>query len=609
MRGSIHFVFSLLLLNNIILAQGSFTYKRQLSYKQCDKCNCKKSRSYKLVSSNLTSNQKKCAENDMYATIKTKEILQGATSGGLFAGFNAPQEGCGDDCYHDFKLTYDNVENVRVDECFSESQKQKLANDNNIQEAKIKQQRLQEENARTIERQKIESINRLRELAKKDFENKDYSAATQRINNIFADNGTRTAWDYWCLGMCEIENSDYENALKNFKNGVDYFSNTKESSYRQTLYSEASENLRIAYNTIGWRLLFKKNFSLALQYLKQGADIYPNDLFIIGNLTHAYLLSGNYTVAKQMYIDNKGKSLNSKLSWVSMVNDDFKEFQEKGILNEHFQEILNLMNEISLLKHSGFSAGYYTKEDKVIFNIFSNEKPVINLDVNKNNIIDEKIDKRFVAQGNQSIIIDNRVGEKIDNKKINSTSSCNLLYFAESNSFEFSIPIKEFNIVDGSFKSFQFKKEDKFLTEGKDFNIYAFMEALTELKSLILSNILKCDNYLLSKDPNVISNSNYYKTSLEKYLSIISLLLGETQNRLNRGEGKNFETGSTDDTIIATFREAYKDLKNNYNYLSNELSNNIVHVSFSVIQGDNCRQVLNQGFEKSYYVVVKDVVK
>ena len=163
MKNKILLLIGLFAFSLSIFAQGNFSYKRQLSYKQCENCNCKKSRSYKIISTNLSSFQSNCAQEDINADLTVKEMFQNGTSGGgLFAGFNLPQEGCGDDCpRHEFQNTSDDVETVYVDDCFTEAQKQK----NNQQ--KINEQKNKEEEEARIA---SERINLKEFLKKKDQE-------------------------------------------------------------------------------------------------------------------------------------------------------------------------------------------------------------------------------------------------------------------------------------------------------------------------------------------------------------------------------------------------------------------------------------------------------
>jgi tetratricopeptide (TPR) repeat protein len=141
--------------------------------------------------------------------------------------------------------------------------------------------------------------------------------------------------DYWSMASSLINQSDYPNAMHLLKFGIEKFPNNQ----------EALKNLNSGYNKIGWDLILKKEFQAALFYLKEGTEIFPSNLFIIGNLAHAYLLTGDYKTAKKMYTKNKGINLTPELSWVSMVNGDFKDFQAAGITNKHFQDILQLMNK------------------------------------------------------------------------------------------------------------------------------------------------------------------------------------------------------------------------------------------------------------------------
>lgn len=126
MKASLRILLILMISIKLSFAQESFSYKRQLSYKQCTKCGCKKTRSYQLKSNNLTNTQIKCAENDMNAEIKVKELLQGGTSGGLFAAYNAPQEGCRNDCYHEFSNASDKIETIQISDCSTNKTKNQI---------------------------------------------------------------------------------------------------------------------------------------------------------------------------------------------------------------------------------------------------------------------------------------------------------------------------------------------------------------------------------------------------------------------------------------------------------------------------------------------------
>jgi hypothetical protein len=174
-------LFGFLLVSLSIFAQSSFSYKRQLNYKQCEKCNCKKSRSYKIISTNLTSTQLVCAQEDNRANLTVKEMFQNGTSGGLFGGFNPPQEGCGNDCYHEFVNASDEVETVKIDECLTESQRQKIRDEQ--ERVKNEEIRLEKEQNRIAQNEQ-KRINDLRDNAYLDYDNKKIQDAGKKFQEI-----------------------------------------------------------------------------------------------------------------------------------------------------------------------------------------------------------------------------------------------------------------------------------------------------------------------------------------------------------------------------------------------------------------------------------------
>ncbi len=181
MKNKILFLLGFFLVSLPILAQGNFSYKRQLSYQQCENCSCKKSRSYKIISNNLSSFQRNCAQEDINADLTVKEMLQNGTSGGLFGGFNLPQEGCGDDCYHEFQNTSDNVETVQVDDCLTESQRQKIRDEQ--ERVKNEEIRLEKEQNRIAKNEQTR-INDLRDNAYLDYDNKKIQDACKKFQEI-----------------------------------------------------------------------------------------------------------------------------------------------------------------------------------------------------------------------------------------------------------------------------------------------------------------------------------------------------------------------------------------------------------------------------------------
>ena len=98
-----------------------------------------------------------------------------------------------------------------------------------------------------------------------------------------------------------------------------------------------------AYNEIGWCSMLSKDFKTALKYLAMGYAKYPNDLYIRGNLAHAYLLNGYFEDAKKIYLENKHEKLTKDMNWKEMVESDYKTFREMGIYVSQMDEIKKLL--------------------------------------------------------------------------------------------------------------------------------------------------------------------------------------------------------------------------------------------------------------------------
>lgn len=219
MKNKILLLFSFFVVYQSISAQSAFSYKRQLNYQQCKKCDCKISRSYKIISTNLTSTQLVCAQEDNRANLTVKEMFQNGTSGGLFGGFNPPQEGCGNDCYHEFVNASDEVETVKIDECLTESQRQKNRDEQErvkneeikldqekTQNAKNEQKRINELRISAINNYKqnnlILSIEKYKEIVAYHIKNKTYKYYDQEVRDL-SD-----------LSWMLIKNKQFEEAYK-----------------------------------------------------------------------------------------------------------------------------------------------------------------------------------------------------------------------------------------------------------------------------------------------------------------------------------------------------------------------------------------------------------
>ena len=164
-----------------VFSQNAFSFKRQLNYQQCKKCYCKKSRKYSIISTNLTSSQLVCAQEDNRSNLSVKEMFQNGTSGGLFGGSNPRQEGCGNDCYHEFINAKDEVETVKINECLTENQRQ--INRNEQQTAQEQEQRKKEDKEQ-IANKELKRIKELRKNAYLDVQNDKFGEACKKFKDL-----------------------------------------------------------------------------------------------------------------------------------------------------------------------------------------------------------------------------------------------------------------------------------------------------------------------------------------------------------------------------------------------------------------------------------------
>ena len=200
-------------------SQNAFSFKRQLNYQQCKKCYCKKSRTYSIISTNLTSSQMVCAQEDNRALLTVKEMLQNGTSGGLFGGSNPRQEGCGNDCYHEFVNASDEVETVKIDECLTESERQQNRDEQErVKNEEIKLDQEKTQNAKNEQKR----INELRISAINNYNQNNLILSIEKYKEIVAYHIKNKTYQYYDqevrdlsdLSWMLIKNKQFEEAYK-----------------------------------------------------------------------------------------------------------------------------------------------------------------------------------------------------------------------------------------------------------------------------------------------------------------------------------------------------------------------------------------------------------
>ena len=97
------------------------------------------------------------------------------------------------------------------------------------------------------------------------------------------------------------------------------------------------------YNALGYYYLITKQYGKALKTLKEGEKLDATELLIQLNLAHAYLLNGNYKLAKAIHKTYSNQNVTDSLSWMQKTKLDFEAFQKAGIQNEDFNAILKIL--------------------------------------------------------------------------------------------------------------------------------------------------------------------------------------------------------------------------------------------------------------------------
>jgi len=85
-------------------------------------------------------------------------------------------------------------------------------------------------------------------------------------------------------------------------------------------------------NAIGWAYLLTKQFDKAQDMLLVGLNYDISSLYLWGNLAHSYLLSNDVVRALNIYLKFENLDLTNDISWRTMVQQDFSDFENIGIV-------------------------------------------------------------------------------------------------------------------------------------------------------------------------------------------------------------------------------------------------------------------------------------
>lgn len=78
--------------------------------------------------------------------------------------------------------------------------------------------------------------------------------------------------------------------------------------------------MALDYSNLGWSYILKKQYTKALFYLKKGEAVDASNLYLQGNLAHAYMLTGDFEKGFSIYRKYKGEIVAENLSWEKVRN-------------------------------------------------------------------------------------------------------------------------------------------------------------------------------------------------------------------------------------------------------------------------------------------------
>lgn len=105
------------------------------------------------------------------------------------------------------------------------------------------------------------------------------------------------------------------------------------------------------FGEIGWYFFDNKNYQEALAYFKQGAQVYPEDLNMLMNSAHMYLLKQDYQSALAIHNAHQKDMIRPGYSWVNLLQEDFIYLKEHGHDVKLFEK---LFAELKIKKPKGY---------------------------------------------------------------------------------------------------------------------------------------------------------------------------------------------------------------------------------------------------------------
>ena len=101
------------------------------------------------------------------------------------------------------------------------------------------------------------------------------------------------------------------------------------------------------YNALGIYYMYSKQLGKAIKYLKEGEKLDSSELLIQLNLAHAYLLNGDFSLAKNLHKKYSSQNISTSTNWADQAIKDLEELQKAGFESEDFDKILKILHRKS----------------------------------------------------------------------------------------------------------------------------------------------------------------------------------------------------------------------------------------------------------------------
>lgn len=105
------------------------------------------------------------------------------------------------------------------------------------------------------------------------------------------------------------------------------------------------------FGEIGWYFFENKNYPQALTYFKRGAQVYPEDLNMLMNSAHMYLLTQDYQSALAIHKAHLKDMVRPGYSWINLLQEDFAYLKEHRLDVKLFEK---LFAELKIKKPKGY---------------------------------------------------------------------------------------------------------------------------------------------------------------------------------------------------------------------------------------------------------------